>query len=82
MRRKTKIVCTIGPATESCEMLKKMIQAGMNVARINCSHGNYEEYEMKINHIRQVAKELNAFVGIMIILKMVCNNINKEIKFI
>lgn len=66
MRRKTKIVCTIGPATESCEMLKKMIQTGMNVARINCSHGNYEEYEMKINHIRQVAKELNAFVGIMI----------------
>ena len=66
MKRKTKIVCTIGPATENCEMLEKMIQAGMNVARINCSHGNYEEYAQKIKNVHQVAEKLNTFVGVML----------------
>ncbi len=66
MKRKTKIVCTIGPATESKEMLEKMILAGMNVARINCSHGTYEEYERKINNVREVSKKLNTYVAVML----------------
>ena len=64
--RKTKIVCTIGPATESKEMLKKMIGAGMNVARINFSHGGYEENKEKIATIKKVRKELNTPVALML----------------
>ena len=64
--RKTKIVCTIGPATESEEMLKKMIGAGMNVARINFSHGGYEENKEKIETIKKVRKELNTPVALML----------------
>ena len=47
--RKTKIVCTIGPASEGEETLKRLMLAGMNTARINFSHGGYEEQEEKIN---------------------------------
>ena len=56
--RKTKIICTIGPASENAETLKKMCQAGMNVARLNFSHGTHEEQQNKINLIKQVRKEL------------------------
>jgi len=57
--RKTKIVCTIGPASESEEMLTKLINAGMNVARINFSHGGYEENAVKIDTIKKVRETLN-----------------------
>lgn len=57
--RKTKIVCTIGPASESEEMLTKLANAGMNVARINFSHGGYEENATKIETIKKVRKALN-----------------------
>ena len=57
--RKTKIVCTIGPASESEEMLTKLINAGMGVARINFSHGGYEENATKIDTIKKVRKALN-----------------------
>ena len=56
--RKTKIVCTIGPATESEKMLEKMINAGMNVARINFSHGGYEENKEKIDRIKKIREKL------------------------
>lgn len=64
--RKTKIVCTIGPATESVEMLKNMMKAGMNVARINFSHGGYEENKEKIENIKKVRDELNLPVALML----------------
>lgn len=64
--RKTKIVCTIGPATESKEMLKNMMKAGMNAARINFSHGGYEENKEKIENIKSVRDELNLPVALML----------------
>ncbi len=65
MKRKTKIVCTIGPAIDSYEMIKKIINAGMNVGRLNFSHGNPEEHKKRIEMIRNTAKELNRYIGIM-----------------
>lgn len=56
--RKTKIICTIGPASESEEMLGRMIQAGMDVARFNFSHGTHEEHKVKLQRLRKVAEEL------------------------
>lgn len=64
--RKTKIVCTIGPASESLENTKKLIQAGMNVARLNFSHGDYEEHGNRIKAIRQASKELGKTVAILL----------------
>ncbi|MDE7201258.1 MAG: pyruvate kinase [Lachnospiraceae bacterium] len=56
--RKTKIICTIGPVSESEEKLKELLLAGMNVARFNFSHGNHEEHQVKLERARKVAKEL------------------------
>lgn len=64
--RKTKIICTIGPASESPEVLAKMIRAGMDVARLNFSHGTHEEMQIKIDRIKQVREELNAPIPIML----------------
>nr|WP_145353727.1 pyruvate kinase [Staphylococcus epidermidis] len=64
--RKTKIVCTIGPASESEEMLEKLMNAGMNVARLNFSHGSHEEHKARINTIRKVAKRLNKTIGLLL----------------
>lgn len=66
MLRKAKIVCTIGPASESVEMLKKMMQAGMNVARLNFSHGSHEEHAARIANIRQACKETGKQVAILL----------------
>ncbi len=55
--KNTKIVCTIGPASESVETLKQLIEAGMNVARLNFSHGDHEEQKQRIANIRQAAEE-------------------------
>ncbi len=52
--KKTKIVCTIGPKTESVEMLTKLANAGMNVMRLNFSHGNFEEHGQRIENLREV----------------------------
>lgn len=64
--RKTKIVCTIGPASESLETLIELIDAGMNVARLNFSHGNYEEHGARINSIREAAKMTGKNVAILL----------------
>lgn len=64
--KKTKIVCTIGPATEQEDILKSLIQEGMNVARINFSHGTHEEHKQKIDLIKAVRDDLNEPVAIML----------------
>ena len=63
--RRTKIVCTIGPATSSPEMIEKLIKAGMNVARLNFSHGSYEEHLERIKLIRSLSDKLGKTVGIL-----------------
>jgi pyruvate kinase len=63
--RKTKIVATIGPATSSKEMLSKIINAGVNVCRVNFSHGSYKDHEEVINNIRAINKEQGQFTAIL-----------------
>jgi pyruvate kinase len=63
--RKTKIVCTIGPASESAEKLEALIRGGMDVARLNFSHGTQEEHLRKIKNIRQIAERLEKPVAIL-----------------
>jgi len=65
MERQTKIVCTIGPATESPEMIRELIKAGMNVARLNFSHGNHVQKSKIIDDIREISAELNLPIGIL-----------------
>lgn len=67
--RKTKIVCTIGPASESTEILSKLMHAGMDVARLNFSHGTYEEHAQRISRIREAAAKVNKHIGIMLDIK-------------
>jgi pyruvate kinase len=63
--RHVKIVATIGPATSSRDNLKKLIAAGMNVARLNFSHGTHEDHQAVIKHIRSLSSELQAPVAIL-----------------
>ena len=60
MKRKTKIVCTIGPSSENEVMIEKMIDAGMNVARLNFSHGSHDEHRNRIETIRRVAARMGS----------------------
>ncbi|MFD1206947.1 MULTISPECIES: pyruvate kinase [Sporosarcina] len=64
--RKTKIVCTIGPASESPEVLEQLMEAGMNVARLNFSHGSHEEHRARIKAIREASKRTGKVVGILL----------------
>ena len=64
--KKTKIVCTIGPKTESKEMLTKMLDAGMNVMRLNFSHGDYEEHGNRIKNVREVCAETGKKCAILL----------------
>src|SRR5690606_20749235 len=64
--RKTKIVCTIGPASESPEVLEQLMKAGMNVARLNFSHGDHEEHALRIKRIREASEKTGITVGILL----------------
>ncbi len=64
--RKTKIICTIGPASETEEVLTQMCHAGMNVARLNFSHGTHTEHKAKIDRIKSVREKLNIPLAIML----------------
>ncbi|WP_186578397.1 pyruvate kinase [Aquibacillus kalidii] len=64
--RRTKIVCTIGPASESVEKLVQLIENGMNVARLNFSHGDFEEHGARIKNIREAAKKVGKTVAILL----------------
>ena len=64
--RKTKIICTIGPACTNEETIRRMCLAGMNVARLNFSHGSHEEHLERINLLKKVRRELNLPIAIML----------------
>src|SRR5690348_10307841 len=64
-KHKTKIVATIGPATESAEMLNRLIRAGLNVARLNFSHGDFTSHAERIKRIRLAAQAVGRRVAIM-----------------
>lgn len=66
MFKQTKIVATIGPATEHPTTIKALIEAGVNVFRLNMSHGTKEEHLGRLKNVRQVAKKLNQSVGVLI----------------
>ena len=64
--KKTKIVATIGPASESEEVLKKLFTEGVNVARLNFSHGSHQEHKLKIDRIKKLRREMDIPIGIML----------------
>src|SRR4051794_34940375 len=67
--RRAKIVCTLGPATSSPEMLRKLIDSGMDVARLNLSHGAYAQHEETYLAVRAASDESGHAVGVMIDLQ-------------
>ena len=56
--RRTKIVCTMGPNTNSRDLMKKLIETGMDVARFNFSHGDHDEQKMRMDMLKELRKEL------------------------
>ena len=66
MYKRTKIVCTMGPACDNDDTLREMIKSGMNVARFNFSHGSYEEHHERIERVRRISRELGIPVGILL----------------
>lgn len=67
--RKAKIVCTLGPATNSYEQIRTLIESGMNVARMNLSHGTHDDHEKVYNNIRRAAADLGRSVAILVDLQ-------------
>ena len=64
--KRTKIVCTLGPASDSKPVLRKMVENGMNVARLNFSHGSHEEHKAKMDLVKEVSKELGQTVALLL----------------
>lgn len=67
--RRAKIVCTLGPAVETSEKVHQLIEAGMNMARLNLSHGSYEEHQARLDMVRSAAKERGQAVAILVDLQ-------------
>ena len=67
--RRAKIVCTMGPAVESAEKVRELIDAGMNMARLNLSHGGYPEHQARLNQVRLASKEAGVPVAILVDLQ-------------
>ncbi|WP_329381393.1 pyruvate kinase [Streptomyces sp. NBC_01716] len=67
--RRSKIVCTLGPAVDSYEQLKALIEAGMNVARLNMSHGSHPEHEERYHRVRKAAEATGRAVGVLVDLQ-------------
>ncbi|MFF5564791.1 pyruvate kinase [Streptomyces sp. NPDC012623] len=67
--RRSKIVCTLGPAVDSYEQLKSLIEAGMNVARLNMSHGSHPEHEERYHRVRRAAADTGRAVGVLVDLQ-------------
>lgn len=63
---KTKIICTLGPAVDKPEVLERLILAGMNVGRINFSHGNYQDQEERIENFKEVRAKVGKKVSLML----------------
>ena len=64
--RKTKMICTIGPASEDMEILEKVMEAGMNASRHNFSHGDHEEHRGRIEKVKELSKKLNREIAIIL----------------
>ena len=64
--RKTKIVCTLGPATETPEMIQKLAEIGMNIVRLNFSHGNHEDHGNRIKMVRNVSDVAGYNLAVML----------------
>src|SRR5438105_2824802 len=67
--RRAKIVCTLGPATDSYDQIKALVEAGMNVARFNLSHGTYAEHEDRYRRVRKASDETGCSVGVLVDLQ-------------
>ena len=63
---RAKIICTIGPVSESCEMLKRMAGAGMNIARLNMSHGDHEWHHKVIRHIKTLNRQIPTPIAVLL----------------
>ena len=64
--RKTKIICTLGPVSQSTEMIEKLAKAGMNIVRLNFSHGTHEEQGARIDTVREINDRAGFNLGIML----------------
>ncbi len=67
--RRAKIICTLGPATESAEQIRALVDAGMDIARLNLSHGSYEEHEARYHRVRAASDAAGRAVGILVDLQ-------------
>lgn len=65
LQRSVKIVCTLGPATDTYERILELVRAGMNVARMNFSHGSYEDHQRRFEYVRRAAREAGSFVAVL-----------------
>ena len=66
LTRKTKIVCSIGPACDNDDTIREMIKAGMNIARFNFSHGTYDWHKQAMDRVRRVSAEIDVPVAILL----------------